>query len=91
MRVLAPLSLFLGSVALLAPATAQETATSGNKDDEAKEKPKKICRTYRPTGSNLNKRKCRTAEQWLADSERASGAELDVINDGAKTDYVPPM
>jgi hypothetical protein len=44
------------------------------------EKPKKICRTVKMTGSNLGKRTCKTQAQWDA----GQAANIDTINQGYK-------
>lgn len=44
------------------------------------EKPKKICKTVKMTGSHLGRRTCKTEAQWAA----GEAANIDTINQGYK-------
>lgn len=69
------------SLALAAAATENPPADGTTTTQPAKpEKPKKICKTTKMTGSNLGRRTCKTQEQWDA----AQDASIDTINQGYK-------
>lgn len=72
------------SLALAAAATENPPANGTTTTQPAKpEKPKKICKTTKMTGSNLGKRVCKTQEQW--DGAASEGAQsLDLINQNYK-------
>lgn len=70
------LSLALAAAAAEAPPADGATTTQPAKP----EKPKKICKSIKMTGSNLGRRICKTEEQWNA----AEAANIDTINQGYK-------
>ncbi|WP_077146888.1 hypothetical protein [Sphingopyxis sp. KK2] len=73
------------SLALAAAAAENPPADGATTTQPAKpEKPKKICKTTKMTGSNLGKRVCKTQEQW--DNIARDGAQsLDLVDQGYKT------
>lgn len=59
-----------------APATGDATTTQTAKP----EKPKRICKSIKMTGSALGRRICKTEEQWAA----SESANIDLVNQSYK-------
>jgi hypothetical protein len=72
------------SLALAAAAAETPPADGATTTQPAKpEKPKKICKATRMTGSSIGRRVCKTQEQW--DNIARDGAQsLDMVDQGYK-------
>jgi hypothetical protein len=74
---------FILSLALAAAGTQGQAADPTGSTQTAKpEKPKKICRTTKMTGSTIGRRVCKTQEQW--DGQRNGNDTLDVMDQSYK-------
>lgn len=72
------LSLALAAAAVDSPPADNVTTTQPAKP----EKPKKICKTTKMTGSTIGRRVCKTQEQW--DGQRNGNDTLDVMDQSYK-------
>lgn len=71
--------LTLGFALLIAAAEAPPSTQQPAAAPAAKpKKEKKICRDMGPTGTRMGKKKCMTAEEWLA-HDNASQMDLDGV------------
>lgn len=72
------------ALAVAAPAGADDATNQATAPQPAKpEKPKRICKATKMTGSSIGRRVCKTQEQW--DAIAQDGAQsLDLVDHGYK-------
>lgn len=75
------LFLSLALAAAVAPDAAAEPAAPSTQTAAKPAKPKKICQVQRKTGSTINKRVCKTVEDWNSQDNTQS---LDITNQSYK-------
>lgn len=78
------MTLALALLLAAAPAESQVAADQTGTTQPAKpEKPKRICKSIKMTGSTIGRRICKTEDQWRA--QAGEGAQsLDLVDQGYK-------